>query len=96
MTAETDDAAERSPETNKTPSGDSALIAWLSVIHSEIRDLSGRVGRLEERVARIEGGMETERAGKNRAIMWLGIGVAALGALAGVAGVVLGVISLLN
>ena len=53
-------------------------------------------GRTEARVARIEGGIEAERAGKNRAIMWLGIGVTVLAALATAAGVTVGVIGLLN
>ena len=55
-----------------------------------------RVGGVEARVARIEGGIEAERAGKNRTIMWLGIGVAVLAALATAAGVTVGVIGLLN
>ena len=52
--------------------------------------------RTEERVARIEGGIEAERDRKNRIIMWLGIGVGILAALATVAGVTVGVIGLLN
>ena len=51
----------------------------------EMRELSSRTGRLEERVARIEAGIEAERGQKNRLIMWLGIGI---GALIGVVGVI--------
>ena len=60
---------------------------------AEIRELSSRTGRLEERVTRIEAGIEAERGQKNRLIMWLGIGI---GALIGAGGVVVGVIGLLN
>ena len=60
---------------------------------AEIRELSSRTGRLEERVTRIETGIEAERGQKNRLIMWLGIGI---GALIGAGGVVVGVIGLLN
>ena len=60
---------------------------------AEIRELSSRTGRLEERVTRIETGIETERGQKNRLIMWLGIGI---GALIGAGGVAVGVIGLLN
>ena len=59
----------------------------------ETRELSSRTGRLEERVTRIEAGIEAERGQKNRLIMWLGIGI---GALIGAGGVVVGVIGLLN
>ena len=52
--------------------------------------------RTEERVARIEGGIEAERARKNRVIMWLGIGVGIFAALATAAGVTVGLIGLLN
>ena len=103
MVAETDDKEERTEETGETPSSDSALIAWIGAIHAElramraeIREVSGRVGRLEERVAHIEGGIEAERDRKNLVIMWLGIGVGILAALATVAGVTVGVIGLLN
>ena len=60
---------------------------------AEIGELSSRTGRLEERVTRIEAGIEAERGQKNRLIMWLGIGI---GALIGAGGVVVGVIGLLN
>ena len=96
MVAETDDKEERTEETEEpgeTPSADSALIAWIGAIHSEIREVARRVGRLEERVARIEGGIESERDRKNRAIVWLSIGV---GALVGLGGILVGVIGLLN
>ena len=100
MVAETDDKEERTEETGETLSTDSALIAWIGAIHSElramraeIREVSGRVGRLEERVARIEGGIETERERRSRAIVWLSIGV---GALVGLGGILVGVIGLLN
>ena len=59
----------------------------------ETREISSRTGRLEERVARIEAGIEAERGQKNRLIMWLGIGI---GALIGAGGVAVGVIGLLN
>ena len=59
----------------------------------ETRELSSRTGRLEERVTRIEAGIEAERGQKNRLIMWLGIGI---GALIGAGGVAVGVIGLLN
>ena len=65
-------------------------------LREEIRDLSGRVSCVEERLAHLEGGVESERAGKNRALIWLGIGVAVFAALATVSGVAVGVISLLN
>ena len=105
MVVETDDKEkeERTDETEKTPSGDGALIGWLGAIHAEIRALSGRighledrVGRLEQRVTRIEASIEAERERKNRLIMWLGIGIGALGALIGAGGVVVGVTGLLN
>ena len=60
---------------------------------AEIRELSSRTGRMEQRVTRIEAGIEAERGQKNRLIMWLGIGI---GALIGAGGVVVGVIGLLN
>ena len=72
------------------------LQATRAEMRDEIREVSGRVSRLEERVTRIEAGIEAERARKNRAIMWLGIAVATLAALATAAGVIIGVISLLN
>ena len=59
----------------------------------EIRELSSRTGRVEERVTRIEAGIEAERGQKNRLIMWLGIGI---GALIGAGGVAVGIIGLLN
>ena len=67
-----------------------------SEIRGEIRDLSVRTGRLEERVTRIEADIAAERERKNRLIMWLGIGVGIVGALVGVGGVIVGVIALLN
>ena len=107
MVVEADDREERTDETESAPSEDSALIAWLGAIPSEIREsrreLSGRierlehrVGRLDERMTRIEAGIESERNKKNRLIMWLGIGVGAAGALAGAGGVVVAVMGLLN
>ena len=102
MVVETDDKEkeERTDETEKTPSGDGALIGWLGAIHAEIRamrvemrELSARTGRLEERVTRIEAGIEAERGRKNRLLTWLGISVAVL---FGIGGVVVGVIGLLN
>ena len=103
MVVETDDREERTAETESAPSADSALIGWLGAIHSEIRALSGRierledrVGRLEQRVTRVEAGIEAERERKNRLIMWLGIGVGAVGALVGIGGVVVTVMGLLN
>ena len=103
MVVETDDREERTDETESAPSADSALIGWLGAIHSEIRALSGRierledrVGRLEQRVTRVEAGIEAERERKNRLIMWLGIGVGAVGALVGIGGVVVTVMGLLN
>ena len=101
MVVETDDREERTDKTESAPSADSALIGWLGAIHSEIRALSGcierlddRVGRLEQRVTRIEAGLETER--ENRLIMWVGIGIGAVGALAGAGGVVVAVMGMLN
>ena len=103
MVVETDDREERTAETESAPSADSALIGWLGAIHSEIRALSGRierledrVGRLEQRVTRVEAGIEAERERKNRLIMWLGIGVGAVGALVGIGGVIVTVMGLLN
>ena len=52
-----------------------------------------RDNRLEERVARIEGGIEAEREKKNRSIARLSI---ILGVLIGLAGLAVGVASLLN
>ena len=107
MVVETDDREELTDETESAPSADSALIAWLGAIHSEIREsrreLSGRierlehrVGRLEERMTRVEAGIESERERKNRLIMWVGIGIGAVGALAGAGGVAVAVMGLLN
>ena len=103
MVVETDDKEERTDETEETPSGDGALIGWLGAIHAEIRALSGSVerladlvGHLEQRVTRIEAGIEAERERKNSLIVWLGIGIGALGALIGAGGVVVGVTGLLN
>ena len=103
MVVETDDREERTAETESAPSADSALIGWLGAIHSEIRALSGRierledrVGRMEQRVTRVEAGIEAERERKNRLIMWLGIGVGAVGALVGIGGVIVTVMGLLN
>ena len=186
MVVETDDREERTDETESAPSVDSALIGWLSAIHSEVRAqrvemreyreetrvemreyreetraeiresreetraeiresreetraeiresreearaemresrrelveriesvghrigrVDDRVGRVEERVghleqsmARIEAGIEAERERKNRLIMWLGIGLGAVGtvgALVGAGGVVVAVMGLLN
>ena len=62
-------------------------------IRGEIRGLSERTGRLEERVTRIEADIEAERRRKNRWIMWLGVGAAVL---FGVGGTIIGVIGLLN
>ena len=93
MVVETDDKEERTGETPETPMPDSALIGWLGAIHAEVRELSRRTGRLEERVARIEAGIAAERERKNRLIMWLGMGVAVL---FGIGGVAVGVIGLLN
>ena len=96
MVVETDDKEERTGETEETPTDNSALIGWLGAIHAEMRamrvemrELSARTGRLEERVTRIE----AERGRKNRLLTWLGIGVAVL---FGIGGVVVGVIGLLN
>ena len=55
-----------------------------------------RVGALEERMARVEAGLEAERERKNRLIMWVGIGIGAVGALVGAGGVVVAVMGLLN
>ena len=58
-----------------------------------------RVGHLEERMVRVEAGIEAERERKNRLIMWLGIGlgaIGAVGALVGAGGVVVAVMGLLN
>ena len=98
---------ERTAETESAPSADSALIGWLGAIHSEIREsrreLSGhierlehRVGRLDERMTRIEAGIESERERKNRLIMRVGIGIGAVGALVGAGGVAVAVMGLLN
>ena len=103
MVVETDDKEERTDETEETPTDNSALIGWLGAIHAEIRamrvemrELSARTSSLEQRVTRIEASIEAERERKNRLIMWLGIGIGALGALIGAGGVVVGVIGLLN
>ena len=103
MVVETDDREERTAETESAPSADSALIGWLGAMHAEMRAmrvdmraLSERVGRLEERVTRVEAGIEAERERKNRLIMWLGIGVGAVGALVGIGGVIVTVMGLLN
>ena len=65
MVAETGDKEERTEETDETLSADTALIAWLGAIHSEIRamrvefreelretrrELSERIDRVDERV----------------------------------------------
>ena len=103
MVVETDDKEERTDKTEETPMTDSALIGWLGAIHAEIRamrvemrELSARTSSLEQRVTRIEASIEVERERKNRLIMWLGIGIGALGALIGAGGVVVGVTGLLN
>ena len=139
MVVETDDREERTDETESAPSVDSALIGWLSAIHSEVRAqrvemreyreetraeiretrrelleriesvghrvervedrlgrLEDRVGALEQRMTRVEAGIDSERERKNRLIMWLGIGIGAVGALVGAGGVVVAVMGLLN
>ena len=51
---------------------------------------------MEECVTRIEAGIEAERNKKNRLIMWVGIGIGAVGALAGAGGVAVAVMGLFN
>ena len=93
MVVETEDREELTAETIEAPSSNGALVGWLSAIHSEMREMSARAGRTEERVTRIEAGIEAERNRKNRLITWLGIGVAVL---FGIGGTIIGVIGLLN
>ena len=70
MVVETDDREERVAETAETPTGDSALIGWLSAIHSEVRaqrvemreirrELVERIESVGHRVGRLE-----ERVGR--------------------------------
>ena len=107
MVVETNDKEERTDETESAPSADRALIGWLGAIQSEIREslrelsegmerLEHCVGRMEECVTRIEAGIESDRERKNRLIMWVGIGIGAVGALAGAGGVAVVVMGLFN
>ena len=65
-------------------------------VEDRIERLEDRVGALEQSMTRIEAGIEAERERKNRLIMWLGIGIGAVGALVGAGGVVVAVMGLLN
>ena len=72
------------------------LLERIESVGHRVGRLEDRVGALEERMARVEAGLEAERERKNRLIMWLGIGIGAVGALVGAGGVVGAVMGLLN
>ena len=65
-------------------------------VEDRLGRLEDRVGALEQRMTRVEAGIDSERERKNRLIMWLGIGIGAVGALVGAGGVVVAVMGLLN
>ena len=72
------------------------LVERIESVGHRVGRLEDRVGALEERMARVEAGLEAERERKNRLIMWVGIGIGAVGALVGAGGVVVAVMGLLN
>ena len=72
------------------------LVQRIESVGHRVGRLEDRVGALEERMARVEAGLEAERERKNRLIMWVGIGIGAVGALVGAGGVVVAVMGLLN